>query len=211
MSLFWTHRDFDIAETLARRVRLLSLAQICRIWWPQARSPRIVRRRLGRLAAGGLVHRAIVNVHPPLDVSRPLAAWQPTEAEPDFLEVSVRAKARWRETSGPQELFFATRLAANLFGSTAGQLPALNHRDHDLLLGQVYALYRATRPAAAREWVGEDSLPKAGYRIKDPDAFLVDASGSLLRVIESAGRYSAAQCHSFHEHCAEHDLPYELW
>jgi hypothetical protein len=44
-----------------------------------------------------------------------------------------------------------------------------------------------------------------------PDAFLVDAAGRVRRVIESAGRYDAAQVESFHEHCVESDLPYELW
>ena len=57
----------------------------------------------------------------------------------------------------------------------------------------------------------EDCLPKAGYRIKDPDAFLVNSAGEVLRVIESAGRYSIAQIESFHDHCVQYGLPYELW
>ncbi len=108
-------------------------------------------------------------------------------------------------------MFYASRLAANLYGSSAGHLPDLNHRDHDLLLGQVYLVFRTARPTEARQWIGEDTRPKAGYRIKDPDAFLVDAAGEVVRVIESAGRYSASQVESFHDHCAEHGLPYELW
>jgi hypothetical protein len=67
------------------------------------------------------------------------------------------------------------------------------------------------RPELAALWMGEHGMPKAGYRIKDPDAFLCGESGQVLRVIESAGRYSVEQVQSFHEHCEVHDLPYELW
>lgn len=211
MISLWTTRDLDIVETLTRRVRLLSIEQIAHIWWRCADARRAARRRLRRLAAAGLVIRTVVNTHPLLDISEPLAAWSPGAEEPDFTDVSRQAKARWCWPSVPSEVFYASRLAANLYGSSAGQLPDLNHRDHDLLLGQVYLVFRAVRPAQARQWIGEDTRLKAGYRIKDPDAFLVDAAGEAVRIIESAGRYSASQVESFHDHCVEHGLPYELW
>lgn len=211
MISLWTARDLDIVETLTRRVRLLSIDQIARIWWSRAGSLRVIRRRLRRLAAAGLIHRTIANVHPPLDVSRPLAQWKPGVDEPDSRHVSLQAKNRWQSASTPHELFFATKLAANLYGSTAGALPELNHRDHDLLLGQVYAVYRTTRPEEAQWWVGHDTLPKAGYRIKNPDAFLVDSNGEATCIIESAGRCDSRQVESFHDHCVQCGLPYELW
>ena len=161
MISLWTARDLDIVEALTCRVRLLSIDQIARIWWSRAGSLRVIRRRLRRLAAAGLIHRTIANVHPPLDVSRPLAQWKPGVDEPDSRQVASQAKNRWQSASTPRELFFATKLAANLYGSTAGALPELNHRDHDLLLGQVYAVYRTTRPEEAQWWVGHDTLPKA--------------------------------------------------
>jgi len=207
----WTKRDLDIVETLTRRVRLLAIRQIARVWWPRARSLRLVRRRLRWLSCCGLISRTIVNVHPLLEPNEPLAVWSPGDCEPDFQGVSTKANARWRSPSMPQELFFATPLAANLYGSSAGHLPGLSHRDHDLLLGQVYVLYRITRPGEARCWAGEDTRPKTGYRIKDPDAFLVDPDGNPTRVIESAGRYTTGQIESFHEHCVQYGLPYELW
>jgi hypothetical protein len=46
------------------------------------------------------------------------------------------------------------------------------------------------RPQLAALWVGEHGLPKAGHRIKDPDAFLRHEMDKSVRVIESAGRYS---------------------
>jgi hypothetical protein len=68
-----------------------------------------------------------------------------------------------------------------------------------------------SHPESAARWVGEHVLPKAGHRIKDPDAFIRNDQGEVLCVIESAGRYSADQVESFHEHCVENNLPYQLW
>lgn len=211
MTILWTNRDLDIVETLTRRVRLLSIEQIARIWWPAADGLRVVRRRLQRLIDGRLLDQTMVNAHPPLPVSSPLTVWMPGDDAPDAAAVSAQARSRWTEVAVPTDVFSATRLGANLFGSSGGRLPDFNHRDHDLLFGQVYAVYRTTRPGEANMWVGEDALSKAGYRIKDPDAFLVNDCGHRLRVIESTGRYSVRQVESFHEYCVERDLPYELW
>ena len=92
-----------------------------------------------------------------------------------------------------------------------------NDKKHD----ECYRLYQGTllavlpmldhRPKLAAQWVGEHSLPKAGHRIKDPDAFLRDPHGNILRVIESTGRYGIQQVQSFHDHCEANSLPYELW
>ena len=114
MNLLWTERDLDIIETLTRRLRLLAIEQIARIWWPRAGSRRVIRRRLRVLADANLIHRTIANVHPLLDVSRPLAQWSPGDDEPDFWKVSQDAKNRWQSASRPHEVFFATKLACCL-------------------------------------------------------------------------------------------------
>ena len=211
MNAMWTKTDLDIVETLARRVRLLSVEQVARVWWPELRSLRVVRRQLRRLRTAGLVAKAMVNVHPLLDVRAPLVRWTPGEDEPDFARIAARAKGRWQIASIPHQLFLATRLSASLFGSSAGHLPELTHRDHDLLLGQVYVLYRTKSPADATQWVGKDARAKAGYRIRNPDACLLGSGGQVIRVIQAAGRYSQRQVEAFHEHCAGCGLPYELW
>jgi hypothetical protein len=105
----------------------------------------------------------------------------------------------------------ATPVTANLFASSAFRLPRLEHRDHDVLLSSVYVHYRLHHPESAKAWIGEHVLPKAGYRIKDPDAFLRTDDGRIIRVIEAAGRYSAEHIEDFHEHCVDYELPYELW
>lgn len=207
----WTRRDMDIVETLTRRVRVLSLTQISAIWWAAAGSHRVTRRHLRRLVSGNLIVRTTVNAVPVQSVDRPLFNWRQGKREPDPRRVSTDARRRWNQAPVPTEVYLASRRAANLFGSTAGHLPHVEQIDHDLLLAEVYVLYRRDRPAEVDFWIGEDTLPKAGYLIKDPDAFLVSREGVTTRVIESAGAYSPKQIESFHQHCLEQSLPYELW
>ena len=153
MSATWTPRDLDIVETLTSRIRLLTLVLIKRIWWSGAASDRTVLDRLGILVHGRLIHRAVVNLRS-FAVHKPIWAWRPGEREPDFERLSRRARERWPAVAEPTAVFWATKLAANLFGSTAGRLPDLDHRDHDVLLAQVYAWYRTERPDQAQRWLG---------------------------------------------------------
>ena len=206
----WTRRDLDIVETLTRRVRVLSLQQMMAIWWGGQRSSRESRRRIRRLIDGRLLQRTTVNAIA-IRASRPLFTWRPDQPPLDSLPLSELARSRWKQMAVPVDVFFASPEAASLFGSTAGSLPKVEQINHDLLLSDAYANYRQHQPQDAERWVGEDTLPKAGYRIKDPDAFLVSPQGTTTRVIESAGAYGPKQISSFHEHCLEQSLPYELW
>ena len=207
----WLQHELDIVETLTRRVRILSFDQIRDIWWPDSDTVKPVRRGLKRLRHAGLVQRASINAHPRLRPESPLQTWCPGQPNPDFRAVSQQARNRWTRDSIQTEVYTATRLAANLFASSALDVPPLLHRDHDLLMSDVFVAYRRDRPADAACWLGEDALPKAGYRVKDPDAFLVDRDGHIVQVVESTGRYDAGRIHSFHKHCVQLSLPYELW
>ncbi|MHC4880386.1 MAG: hypothetical protein ACYTGL_28385 [Planctomycetota bacterium] len=207
----WTPRDLDIVEALARRVRLLTDQQIQSIWWTEPCSLPVVRRRLWRLQSSGLIERTTINAQPVRTNIAPLAEWSPGATAPDPQSVSDLARCRWDSPAVPTRVYSASRLAANLFGSSATHFPRPEQFDHDLLLGQVYVEYCTGRPDVAGQWIGEDALPKAGFRIKDPDAFLYDEDGHVIRVIESAGRYSPLQIESFHNHCRQYSLPYELW
>lgn len=208
----WTPRDRDVVETLAAKVRMLSLAQVARGWWNQSkRRDEHARDRLRLLCRAGLLDEYRVNVHPPLELQGPVTRWSPDETDPDAEAVSRTLQGRWTGAARPTTVFVASPLAANLFGCSSGGLPDLTHRDHDWLLGEVFVRYLRAEPEAARRWVGEAARPKAGYRIKDPDAFLLDDEGNTLRVIESGGKYDAGRITAFHEHCAENRLTYELW
>lgn len=207
----WTQRDYDIVQTLAIRLRLIAISQVVRLWWPTQSTQRNARHRLRQLVEAGLLLRYIINAHPLLESQRPLAAWNPGQQLPNCRAVSGQSRSRWKHGAVPTEVYVASKKAAHLFGGDSYGLPALEHRDHDLLLADAYLAYRGQRPAEAANWIGEDFLPKAGFRIKDPDAFLIDRTGRPTRVIESAGRYSTKQIASFHEHCQDLSLPYELW
>ena len=207
----WTDIEIDVIETLTRRVRLLSLSQVGDLWWPDAPSQRVVRRLLRRLRQAGLLCRTVINVQPRTKIKTPLCVWQVGCAPPSTDQIVQRLQRRWRNAAAPTEVYWASPLAANLFGSTAGKLPGLTHRDHDLLLGDVFLFYRRLRPSMAALWVGEDARPKAGHRIKDPDALLIGHDGRPLAAIESAGRYGQTQLTSFHAHCENLQLAYELY
>lgn len=211
MTLSLTTCDLDLLDALTLRVRMLTLRQITELWWPNGRNQRRARIRLELLSSAKLVEIHRVNAHPLLPVVRPLFAWQPGESEPNCEQLAACCHDRWDKPAVPMTVCVAAPRAANLLGSTASGLPPLEHCNHDLRLASVFAAYRQQRPQLAALWVGEHGLPKAGYRIKDPDAFLRHENGQVLRVIESAGRYSEPQVQSFHDHCEAHELPYELW
>lgn len=200
-----------ILEALTWQIRMISLRQAQECWWPQHTDTKVARRQLLHLVRGGWLERYRVNAHPLLPVHQPLAAWRPGQAQPDPETVSQQSRKRWSQAAVAMEVFVASPLTASLMGSTARGLPRAEQWDHDLLLASVFGLYQRRDPSVIADWLGEHALPKAGYRIKDPDAFLVDPDGRIHRVIESAGRYTPDQVESFHEHCAERELPYELW
>ena len=211
MNLLFTRVELDLVKSLTRCVRILEFSQLSAGWWPAVRRPRGIAQQLTRLQSQGLLETFCINAHPLLSVDRPLYAWQPGIDEPDFDTISDAARERWCRPAVPTMVCVAKPLAANLFGSGGYGLPPQEHRDHDLRLAAVYLHYRQKHARLAKMWIGEHALPKAGYRVKDPDAFLIDKAGQKLRVVESAGRYSAQAVESFHEHCVENCLSYELW
>ena len=211
MRMLWTERDLDIVESLTRRLRMLSIEQLRSIWWPGAQGLRIVRRRMRTLAAAGLIERRIVNVSVLPQLRAPLITWGPGDKPPDHGEIASRAQRRFQScASVPQEIVSATRRAANLYGSAVFGLPPVHHRDHDLLLGEVYVHYRCARPKEALDWrapsslAGDDDLPRA-------DAVLFGTDQSAYRLIESAGRGSPKSIERFHNRCLSAACPYELW
>ena len=206
-----TKLDRQIVETLTRRVRVVTFEQISEHWFPECCTVRSVKHRLAQLVESRLVETYCINVHPMLEVNNPILCWQPGANEPTIERVHETVRSRWTCASNPKWVCVASPLAANLFGSNAWGLPAIEHRDHDLRLADIYLHYRQSFPRLARLWQGEHIRPKPGYREKHPDALLVTSSGKVIRAVESAGHYGLKQIEAFHAHCAEHDLPYELW
>ena len=206
-----TERDLDLVETLTLRVPALTIPQIADVWWPSARSQRAPRQRLPRLVKSGWIELHMVNAHRPPPTFGPLFAWKPGDEDPDVERISYECRAACCEPAQPTEVCVATPRAAGLVGSTARGLPRPEFRGHDLRLAAVYVHYRKTWPRLTHLWLGRHARPRAGYRLKDPDALLCDDRGRPLRLIQATGRWNAAHVERFHEYCAESDLPYELW
>ncbi len=207
----WTPAIYDLMETLTCRVRLLSLSHVHKGWQSQFGSSKAVVNAVRQLVDAGMIVGDVWEMQASPIGERPLASWMPKQATPDFVRIEELVRNRWDETRQPTPVVAASHRAARLFGASAGGLPPVNHRNHDLLLSAVYLHYRTTQPELARAWLGEDAVSMAERGVKNPDAFLFDEKGHIVRVIESAGRYSLKQLESFHLHCQSADLPYELW
>lgn len=208
----WSAKELQVLETLTIKVRMLTLPQVAQAWWAENQNPeRTAETHLARLEANGLVERHSVDAEPLLPLPAPILTWQTNSATPDFRGIARALITRWREPSGPTKIYVATKRAANLFGSYGGGLKDRLSATHDLHLGQVYLFYLHHHPADAQDWRGEDVFRKAGFGIKDPDAFLVNPSGVFRKVIEFGGRYDHRRVAEFHSHCAERQIEYELW
>lgn len=206
----WTPLDHDITYALTCQVHVLSHEQIERIWSVD-HSRTEIARSLHRLCHSQLIRTSQWDVVAPPVQDGPVFVWRPGEASPDAFRLSFAIRQRWHQPDTSHTVYQATKWAAQLFGSRAGKTSRRFEQCHDLLLGEVFTVYRRELPELACCWVGEDALPIAERGVKNPDAFLLDHDFIPRRVVESAGAYSQSQVESFHRYCVQARLPYELW
>lgn len=212
-------QDVDLLETLRRRVRVLSLAQVAREWWPEAGDPlRSAARHVERLEAGGHLEVCRFFARPEVTLDAPLATWQRGLPVPDFRAVSLQARRRWSKPPVTVRCVVATRA-----GKRGGRFPRETETTHDLHLAQIYLRLRRELPTRARSWTGEtdvrdrgDGLDASRYdeRLgggrKLPDAVAQD--GRHLTAIEMVGEsYRHEKLEEFHAFCVAERLAYELW
>lgn len=214
MGIARSQRDNALLDTLVHRVRVLSVDQIAAMWWPDTGQPhQFAQRCLRRLERAALIVRQTVLTEPPLRLSGPVVNWAPGHSTPNFAAVSYALQSRWQGcVPSPMPVVAATRKAIHQYGGHGlGGLRQRLQVNHDLHLAAVYLLKLRQDPALPGRWVGEDQLGKAGYGIKDPDAFLLGPLGQTECVVEFGGRYDERRVRSFHEHCARFGMRYELW
>jgi hypothetical protein len=101
------------------------------------------------------------------------------------------------------------------------QLP--EQASHDLAVAAIYLQLCRTLPAMAAAWVSEDyfrllarsqgSAAGTGWPEldKQPDAVLLDGSGSIIRLIEFGGSYDARRVEKTHRSAVRARLSYSLW
>ena len=206
----WLPIELELMTALACQVRVLSEWQIHQGWKSQCPIEEL-RSSLSRLVEAKLVLTETWTVVPPQIGKTPLHTWKPGHVKPDTWRLSQACRTRWNRLPETLTVYQATELAGRLFGSRTGHETRAIERRHDLLLAEVFVLYRTRLPELAKRWVGENAVPVAEKNVKNPDAFLMDDERVPRRVIESAGSYSQTQVETFHEYCRVSRLPYELW
>ncbi|MHC4880742.1 MAG: hypothetical protein ACYTGL_30175 [Planctomycetota bacterium] len=210
-SRIFTSRDSEILSALTQKVRLFTLRQITTHWWNGELAN--ARRRLRVLAEVQLVQRATVRARtlPPLE--RPVAEWLPGRQSPDFGTIAQILQARWhRRPVRSLTAFTATPRAARFLGGSARDAVKVpTQATHDIGLAQVWLLFASVDPPQADAWHGEDLMAHTRRGQKLPDAFLLDAEGTPMAVVEFGGSYDARRVRDFHADCARRNLPYQIW
>ncbi len=156
-----------------------------------------------------MLFRHVVEAHPLLPLDRPLLSWAIHDPDPSLDElrtVSDTAIARWQLRDEAVEVYSATKATDHLFGAFRRKSSAkMCEATHDLHLAEVFVRYWTHSPRIAAAWLGESAFPKLGFeirRLKDPDAFIINVDGPIVRIVEFAGRYKTDHLAAFHQHCA---------
>ena len=208
--MFLTDRDSEILRTLALKVRLLTKAQLVARWWPHTADRTKPTKAVQRLIDGGFLERYYVNVRHLRSLRNPIFTWQPGQPPPDVKQLVSRLQNRWTYPPRIVAAYIASKFTGDWLGGRGGLLRR-DDASHDIHVTALYLHFLATDREAAEAWVGEDLRPKAGYRVKDPDAFLEYSDGRPTVIIEFGGAYDARRVQAFHKHCAEKELRYQLW
>src|SRR5690242_1632566 len=110
-----TVRDQAILECLVHRIRILSLTQIARTWWPLA-TEASAAKRLASLKAHGLLEIQDSLIHPEVAVKEALAMWDVGSPPADFGALSYALRSRWGFPPVSTRLYFASARAGRMFG-----------------------------------------------------------------------------------------------
>jgi hypothetical protein len=203
-------RDSEILQTLTCFVRVLTLSQVARTWWPGSTS-HSAKRRLEQLHTARLIDLYLGLVHPELALEAPLLEWSPGELAPNFEKTSYRLKRRWALAPVATWCAIATRSSAVQFGGFGGRFPRDSELTHDVHLSAIFLGLRRRSPETAALWKSEAAIRREAGRARGPrpDAFIELPTGT--RVVEFGGAYSASKLEAFHCYCESQGLPYELW
>ena len=206
-------RDRQLLETLTLRVRVLSIEQAARTWWPKAVDPlKQTNKRMGHLERAGLVQIFTVMARPDLPMKDPLVVWQPGQRVPDLKRIAGVVAKRARREAVAIPVVMATESTGLTFGGRGGRRPRTSEQTHDLQLAAVYLAMRRDMPTRTRSWTHEDILVLEGHPSgqKLPDAVVTD--GRSKTVIECCGEsYGVAELEATHTYCDRHGYGYELW
>jgi hypothetical protein len=207
-----TERDKALVDILIRRVRVMSVDQVARTFWPTAAKPvEAATKRLHDLAEEGWVTFFTVMAHPELQLEAPLTLWQPGTPPPDFGPIAQIMRSRWSGLERNTEVVSATARAGTELGGHGGRIPRPSETTHDLHLSSVYLAMRKDLPTRTQSWRCEADIAASGQRHgqKLPDAVVRD--GRSFTAIEFGGAYPRPKLEEFHSFCAGKKMGYEIW
>src|SRR5262245_50799044 len=134
-----TKRDYEILHTLTLKIRYLSVLQIARTWWRGSSNAEAnARARLKLLERAALISRFTALAHPEIELSAPIAVWEPGDPAPDLGAASWKLKSRWHLAPATTPAVIATAVSGHLFGGSGGRLPRGTEQTHDLHLAALY-------------------------------------------------------------------------
>lgn len=196
--------EADIVRTLTDDLRMVSLEQAARFWWPgQKRALRSAREAVEALCTADWLSLHTVLSRPVNELDIPLLSWQPNDTNPDFSTLSrilhQRSRAAARLTS-------VITVGPRVRHRTAMKLTQMTH---DLHVAEVWWHYRQS--TAGVRWVSEDQLTSERGKGALPDALLQDLNGRILRAVEYGGDYPVDRLEKLHRQLAQNNLAYEIW
>lgn len=201
-----------LLDTLASKVRLLTLEQVATLWSLGRVDKRVgVRAALQRLAQRGLVTLSAVAIQEPVAPVQPTFRWEPGLPGPSPTELAALLRRRWSLPSRRATVVEITPPAAEARGCRPPHPARPSEVSHDVRLAEVYLLFRRTRPDEARHWLAEAELLARGFGDNAPLPDAMVASRGRRLVIEVLGQYPATKLAEFHEFCEGKELPYEFW
>jgi len=147
-----------IAETLATKVRVMTVRQLAEHFYGEKKDPVACAQR----AARKLQREGWATTWPAavrhLNIDRPLLCWNPGGGIPEFGKLAWRNERRWRnEVPRPSLCLTSTNKAKAHF---AGHCRTSRRREleHDINIAQLYLALCRTEPQVAATWLHEDAL-----------------------------------------------------
>lgn len=209
--LILTTRDIELLETLTLRIRVLSVEQIMRVWWPDSRIVDTVNRRLKQLERAGYLSRLGLMAHPETSLTKAICVWTRHDPLPDFGAIAWQLNSRWSQPLVNTDCVIATRFAGRFFGGYGGRKPRRAETTHDLHLSAVFLQMRTNQPELATTWISEEARKKdTAHGEKLPDAIVSDGDRKIA--VELGGKsYDRGKLEDFHKFCVEQNLDYEIW
>lgn len=205
-----TDEYYEIVDTLTKKVRLLSLAQLERTFFANQSCATIkLEPAVQELEEAGLIVRDSAMLHPEIELNAPLCRYSPGDETPDFRSIASRTRGRWKEAPVMSDFISATKHArGELGGYIGGKRPRPSEIRHDIHVAQIYLHLAESKPELATAWRPEEYVREHLVQVNEkiPDA-IIESPEPVL--IEFGGAYSRAKLEAIH--AAQKESTYEIW